>query len=331
MVTDVMIVFASELAAAVGRHKYKQAWEVFEALWQRQNPAQFDHLMSPSQSVKDTAAAVHKQVAELLTTATEATCAQDLVTVSSDAKVRVSAVVSKRVESVVQTNKPEAIQELVQGTTEEHVRQVAAKHGLSLDDAKVKETVQLLQTKESLENKVVSDVRCSFGTAKEEDARRRMVANGVTQSVVKHDKFHILWMDEYLTRSGKRWGIGGRVDGVDEHGRIVEIKNRARHFFNRVPPYEWVQVQAYMALLDKNEVVFVQQLHGRQNVSYVFRDRYEWDSAIIPTLYTFVDTLDMFMADESSCKREEWAISNDSEKEELLSSWMNETKSLMLF
>ena len=42
------------------------------------------------------------------------------------------------------------------------------------------------------------------------------------------------------------WEINGRLDGITDNGRLVEIKNRQKALFNTVRDYEMCQVQTYL-------------------------------------------------------------------------------------
>jgi hypothetical protein len=42
------------------------------------------------------------------------------------------------------------------------------------------------------------------------------------------------------------WEINGRLDGITDNGRLVEIKNRQKALFNTVRDYEMCQIQTYL-------------------------------------------------------------------------------------
>ena len=47
--------------------------------------------------------------------------------------------------------------------------------------------------------------------------------------------------------------VGGRIDGLNKRGRVVEVKNRMKRFFNPLPKYDIAQLQTYLQILDCQE------------------------------------------------------------------------------
>lgn len=77
------------------------------------------------------------------------------------------------------------------------------------------------------ENKVIQHYAQLFGMEVEAD-----------------DKFYCEPVGDVL---GVKWSVGGRIDGKTKD-MILEIKNRTKRLFGRVPGYEKVQVMAYLYL-----------------------------------------------------------------------------------
>ena len=42
--------------------------------------------------------------------------------------------------------------------------------------------------------------------------------------------------------------VGGRIDGLNKRGRVVEVKNRMKRFFNPLPKYDIAQLQTYLQI-----------------------------------------------------------------------------------
>jgi hypothetical protein len=59
------------------------------------------------------------------------------------------------------------------------------------------------------------------------------------------------------------WEINGRIDGITENGRIVEIKNRQKALFNTVRDYEMCQVQTYLHYKQMPMAYLVELLPGK--------------------------------------------------------------------
>lgn len=72
--------------------------------------------------------------------------------------------------------------------------------------------------------------------------------------------------------------IGGRIDGLTEDGKLVEIKNRQYRIFSVVPIYEKVQVHAYMFLLGLQECHLVQVYNEDSDTTIVKFDPEFWKS-----------------------------------------------------
>lgn len=378
-----VLVYASELAAAIGRNKYKQPWAVFESMWRRLDEQQYQESVAASGIVESTSvkqvvknaqaviAAATEQVDVTSTTTTVSTLAASTVaSVQQAVKQQIDHVwqesphVAKRVKlcktaedvkSLLQVNAEQAEEKkaklaekartlaekatAAQGaacdtSAAEHARVAAEKAQAAKAKAtkaaeaaaavkqQVKVTVELVQKQAELESKAVSEVQCKFGTVREAASREQVQQSGHARDIVHDNKFHILWLEPLLPVSHQRWGIGGRLDGLDADGRVVEIKNRARHFFAHIPDYEYVQVQAYMHMLDASETLLVQQLNGQQRTCIILRCTSEWTDTIVPAIYNFVALLDLFVDDESYLMRAEWVRNNDAGKQRLLERWL---------
>ena len=74
-------------------------------------------------------------------------------------------------------------------------------------------------------------------------------------------------MKKYNTKSGKRFDIRGKIDGLatyfDENGKprtkLVEIKNRTQRLFGGIPRYERIQLCFYLHFMDLEESELVER------------------------------------------------------------------------
>ena len=84
----------------------------------------------------------------------------------------------------------------------------------------------------------------------------------------------------------------------------MEIKNRVNRLFYRVPPYEHVQLQTYLALVDADEGLLVEAYRTDAcvapdlNAMRVSRDA-TWDADIVPRVAAVVGFLGRLLSDES--------------------------------
>jgi hypothetical protein len=329
-----MLIYVSDVAAAVGRNKYKPAWKVFEAMWRRMQPEQYaecvsSHASQDAKRAQALAAELQRTVQPQTDMAKAATTTAEVQQLVEQAQGHASTLVTQQVSEVWSGvaeggKEGKKVFEQVQACATEHaVRQLMTAEQPVEVVSKLEQTAQLLKTKEGLMEQARQEVHCTFGTVREEASRQQVVEQ--LGDVTHDNKFHVMWMEYVLDTSGTRWGVGGRVDGMDAQGRVVEIKNRTRHFFYKVPDYEWVQVQAYLALLDVREAVLVQQLNGQQRLSPVYRDAVEWRTTIVPALYKFMNVLDLFISDDSYIMRQEWMHGSESDKASILSAWSAES------
>lgn len=74
--------------------------------------------------------------------------------------------------------------------------------------------------------------------------------------------------------------VGGKIDAISKDGTVViEIKNRIKKLFMKVPEYENIQVQAYLALFPKaTHALLVESLNSVPsiNIMHVERDTSFW-------------------------------------------------------
>lgn len=111
--------------------------------------------------------------------------------------------------------------------------------------------------------------------------------------------------------SAREFWTGGRIDGLTEDGLPLEIKNRVSHFKNPLPPYDRVQFQTYLHLLDKPRGILCERL--TRNISStpntpssttnndelkqtpIQRDPLLWYQSIQPSLYIFSAVLHVML------------------------------------
>jgi len=87
--------------------------------------------------------------------------------------------------------------------------------------------------------------------------------------------------------------VGGKIDAITEdRALVIEIKNRIRRLFYKVPFYEVVQLQTYLQLLDVSRGAIVECLttagDSQINIVPVRRDRDLWNDTIVPKMRAFV-------------------------------------------
>lgn len=93
---------------------------------------------------------------------------------------------------------------------------------------------------------------------------------------------------------GTLYQVVGRVDRIqnNEDGSriLVEIKNRANGFFNRVRDYEEIQCQTYMQMMDGIEYCRLVETYNGESKSYLIqRNDDMWTQEIVPKLQNFCE------------------------------------------
>lgn len=131
---------------------------------------------------------------------------------------------------------------------------------------------------------------------RDEDEALNAVERGTGRKITqRNSKFYIMKVDEGLS-------IGGRVDGLDETGEIIEVKNRQNGFFNCLPARERMQVHAYMALLGKVSCTLVQRYNGQDRIEQIpFLEDF-WNP-VMSQLKTFADKLRATLNDDTALDR----------------------------
>ncbi len=95
------------------------------------------------------------------------------------------------------------------------------------------------------------------------------------------------WYSLKISEDVKLVGI---IDGR-RGDSIVEIKNRQRRLFNKVPTYEYVQCQVYMKLTGTHKCILIESFSGTSKEHPLeFSDAF-WELEILPALRQFAHEL----------------------------------------
>lgn len=89
----------------------------------------------------------------------------------------------------------------------------------------------------------------------------------------------------------KSFHIVGRIDRIEEKPDgtkvLVEIKNRTKRLFHKVPEYEYVQVQTYLQLLNLEQARHIEQFNNQVKSTDIARDNLYWEQEVLPPLIQF--------------------------------------------
>jgi hypothetical protein len=98
--------------------------------------------------------------------------------------------------------------------------------------------------------------------------------------------------------------VGGKIDAItDDRTLVLEIKNRIRHLFHKIPFYEQIQLQTYLHLLDVTRGAIVECLTTPAdsfiNVVPIRRNKQLWEQTIVPKIFAFVRVFIDLLGDEA--------------------------------
>ena len=243
-----VIVYASQVAAAIGCNRHKKPSDALELMWERVDPESYH-------------AALARNGVE-----SEAACIDRIASDNDDAR------------GILQRS-------MVQCASS---TDVAARYDLA------SRSVSTLASLEDDDRRIVDaaikrNLYTNYGTASEHHA---LVKVRETLGIdARPDPTF------YKQRVGEVGGtpiwIGGKIDAITDDRIVIEIKNRIRRLFYKVPFYEVVQVQCYLALLDVPRGAVVECLTTAPgtstiNIVPVRRDRMLWNETIVPKVKAFV-------------------------------------------
>lgn len=97
--------------------------------------------------------------------------------------------------------------------------------------------------------------------------------------------------------------IGGKIDAITSDRKlVVEIKNRIRRLFHKVPFYEIIQLQTYLQLLQVDRGIIVECLNATQqdvsmNIVPVSKDSHMWNHVLVPKMKEYARVFIQLLTD----------------------------------
>ena len=161
---------------------------------------------------------------------------------------------------------------------------------LNLDD--LHEIMQTIRVQDSkpLQSSLRQVVACSRGQVGEDAAIK--LYEGIKRSKVTHNNAHLfrkhLGTTSFVPQGKLAQDIQvvlvGKVDGFCD-GKLVEVKNRQKRFFDSIPTYEKVQLLAYMFLTDTLEADHVECLDQQVKTRKVEFEPQEFEQITLDALH----------------------------------------------
>lgn len=127
-----------------------------------------------------------------------------------------------------------------------------------------------------------------------------------TSDKVEADEKTRLIRDEsfYQLNIWENFQIVGRIDRIEEKSDgsrvLVEIKNRTRRLFQKVPEYEYIQIQTYLQMLGLQQARHVEQFNNQVNSTDISRDDEFWERDVLPALIQFCKEVSVAISKGSS-------------------------------
>ena len=208
-------------------------------------------------------------------------------------------------------------QVIIEESTEEYVNRIAKENNISSElneclESKDIDNLSLAKNKilnnidkikspkeKNLFRECVQNLaNTNFGTQNENIALQFYIQK-TGDNVNKIEKF--LKRPLYQTKNNV-WFIGGRIDGINENGTIIEIKNRVKKLFYNLRDYEKIQAYAYMFIMEKRQAKLVESLK-KENVIEMNIIDIEfaldfWVKEIDVKIRKFIKSFEKFMKDD---------------------------------
>ena len=245
-----LTIYASDLAACVGMHRYQQPWEAALRIFERTSPS------------------LHRSAYERVGMA-----------------IPVS-VASRTLQKIHEGDVLTKVDDLIQGPVE------------MLDD-----NIQKIVDGMSIsEPEFANDLKTYVFTERGKAGEKEVIDDFERTNNVVLSERNSKFFKKIFPCDGNVVTLGGRVDGLSEDGRLVEVKNRQRHFFNQIPVYERIQVTAYMVLTERPQCELVERYAGQSRVTMVTFDEVFWEK-VLSRMLDFAKKMFVMLDDEAAQER----------------------------
>ena len=241
-----LTIYASDLAACIGMHRYQQPWEAAVRIFERTSPSHYQ--------------AAHARVGREIP----------------------ASMASRTLKRIQESDVVTEVENLIQGSVDK------------LDD-KVQKVIDEIGASDP---EFAGDLRTYVFTERGKVGEKAAVDAFELSHNVSLTERNTKFFKKTFSCDGKVVILGGRVDGLSDDGRLVEIKNRQRRFFNSVPLYEKVQVLAYMVLTGSPQCELVERFDNEFKVTVVPFDETLWDKIVFEML-NFSKKMFILFNDES--------------------------------
>lgn len=261
-----LCVYASEVAAAVGKNPYQPPFSILMNVFKRY------HQGSEFEQARRRLAETHGIAAEQIDTR-DALIERGLsqsAELSEQVEALKAKVLAKKqsltsVLQEAQTVVKDGVKQAKKKTREECKQDTVLGVVLGLQAAD--KPTQSISESDVIEH-VSSQLKCLHGQTAEKTSVARL---GVREN---NCKFRLRELHKSATLS---LHVGGRIDGLRDD-RLVEIKNRKARFMTPLPSYDVIQVHCYMFLMDQEECDVIEHLpSGQEKITTVQWNQKLWE------------------------------------------------------
>lgn len=283
-----IVILASELASAVGRHKFVSKEETFKKVWSRADPQSF--CFAHASSFKS-------EILRILTENDQSPIRKDemdSIDFASTMKKVICEPSFRRIyPEILSFLKGKLFKEEKEarllGTPQVNELMASQVESLRQNETKlVASAVKEICEKAGVKNKEVMDAMISKlskdrGTQLESKAvdcygkEKGILFRPIVQPVHYKEMEH----------EGIKWSVCGKVDGETEDS-IIEVKNRIHRFM--YPEYDYIQLQTYLFIRNKPKGILLERLRGENNETCVGFNEELWQELTIE-LADFVSKL----------------------------------------
>jgi len=170
--------------------------------------------------------------------------------------------------------------------------------------------------KEELKNNIENLINTNFGTTNEYGALEIYEL----KNNVKLNKTQVYTSVKCHETDKNIWFVGGKVDGLLDTSKIVEVKTRTRCFFKDVRDYENTQMQMYMHIYNIDKTDLVEYLPNNKikiKITGIKKDE-KYIKSLLEKITIFTKNFEDFISSSLENKVAFYAM-NDSDKKEFLS------------
>lgn len=256
-----VVLFASEVAAAVGKNKYRHPVMVVESAWKRRGDSYQTTVGKLKKSGKTRVGTLADRIEDTRRQEPKVAAA---VCFAADASEK---------------------------CTDAHSLATAMKQlKIAVDSAKGSvDAEHHTEIKQQLE----SDLRCAYGMHTEPKALAQTAQeNSVTINQCNDKVYRV------ALKTKPRVILVGRIDGMADN-KLVEVKSRRYKFMDPPPSYDVIQMHCYMLLVNQAECTLIEQCKGKRKETVVPWDDTLW-SEVTRTLQQFAVCFLAFMNDSGA-------------------------------